>query len=84
MLDLLTETEMLACKPVETPIEMNHKLRESVDQVPFDKGRYQWLVRKLIYLSHSRLDIAYTVSVVSQFIDECLKHSCHTRVFTTF
>ena len=26
VLDLLTETGMLDCKPVETPIEMNHKL----------------------------------------------------------
>jgi len=32
-----------------------------------DKGRYQKLVGKLIYLSHS-LDIAYVVSVVSQFM----------------
>lgn len=68
MLDFLTETGMLACKPVETPIEMNHKLGESVDQVSTDKGRYQRLVGKLIYLSHTRPDIAYTVSVVSQFM----------------
>ena len=68
VLDILTETGMLACKPVETPIEMNHKLGESVDQVPTDKGRYQRLVGKLIYLSHTRPDIAYAVSVVSQFM----------------
>lgn len=33
-----------------------------------DKGRYQRLVGKLIYLSHTRPDIAYAVSVVSQFM----------------
>ena len=27
VLDLLTETGMLDCKPVETPMEMNHKIR---------------------------------------------------------
>ena len=70
VLDLLTETGMLACKPVETPIEMNHKLGIFPDQVPTDKGQYQRLVGRLIYLSHTRPDIAYVVSVVSQFMHE--------------
>uniref|UniRef100_A0A6N2KJR5 Reverse transcriptase Ty1/copia-type domain-containing protein n=1 Tax=Salix viminalis TaxID=40686 RepID=A0A6N2KJR5_SALVM len=68
VLDLLTETGMLACKPVDTPMEMNHKLGESENQTSADKGRYQQLVGKLIYLSHTRPDIAYAVSVVSQFM----------------
>ena len=68
MLDLLTETGMLGCKPVETPMEMNHKLGILQDQAPTDKGRYQRLVGRLIYLSHTRPDIAYAVSVVSQFM----------------
>ena len=33
-----------------------------------DKGRYQRLVGKLIYLSHSQPNIAFAVSVVSQFM----------------
>ena len=68
VLDLLAETGMLACKPVDTPMEMNHKLGQAEDQTPADKGRYQRLVGKLIYLSHTRPDIAYAVSVVSQFM----------------
>ena len=68
VLDLLSETEMLGCKPVETPIEQKHKLFECSSASHTDKGRYQRLVEKLIYLSHTRLDIAYVVSVVSQFI----------------
>jgi hypothetical protein len=32
--DLLCETGMLACKPAETPIEMNHRLGEYLDQTP--------------------------------------------------
>ncbi|KAL6325478.1 hypothetical protein AAG906_023323 [Vitis piasezkii] len=52
----------------ETPIIPNHKLGEYPNQVPTDKGRYQRLVGKLIYLSHTRPDIAYAVSVVSQFM----------------
>lgn len=68
VLDLLTEIGMLDCKPAETPIEMNHRLAIYPDQVPTNKRRYQHLVGRLIYLSHTRPDIAYALSVVSQFI----------------
>ena len=59
---------MLDCKPAETPIEVNHGLSIHEDQVPTDKDKYQRLVGRLIYLSHTRPDIAYAVSVVSQFM----------------
>ena len=68
VLDLLTEVRLLECKPVDTLIVQNHRLGEYSDQVSADKVRYQRLVGKLIYLSHTRLDIAYAVNVVSQFM----------------
>ncbi|KAI5322409.1 hypothetical protein L3X38_031481 [Prunus dulcis] len=68
VLNLLIETGMLGCAPVETPIMHNHHLAIYPDQVPTNKGSYKRLVRKLIYLSHTRPDIAYAVSVVSQFM----------------
>ena len=68
VLDLLTEVGLLECKPVDAPIVQNHRLGEYSDQVPANKVRYQRLVGKLIYLSHTRPDIAYAVSVVSQFM----------------
>ncbi|CAL9022112.1 unnamed protein product, partial [Prunus brigantina] len=68
VLDLLTDTGMLDCKPADTPIIQNHHLGEYPDQVPTNKERYQRLVGRLIYLSHTRPDIAYAVSVVSQFM----------------
>ncbi|XP_020420805.1 uncharacterized protein LOC109949499 [Prunus persica] len=37
VLDLLTETGMLGCKPVDTSIEMNHKLCEDMDQEQTNK-----------------------------------------------
>ncbi|VVA39701.1 PREDICTED: Retrovirus-related Pol poly from transposon, partial [Prunus dulcis] len=70
VLDLLTETGMLACKPADTPIEQNHRLGKQTDDTTVDRGRYQRLVGKLIYLAHTRPDIAYAVSVVSQFMHE--------------
>ncbi|CAL8150681.1 unnamed protein product [Prunus armeniaca] len=68
VLDLLVETGMLDYKPIDTPSEQNHKLGLYPDQVHTDKERYQRIVEKLIYLAHTRPDIAYAVSVVSQFM----------------
>ncbi|CAN6723796.1 unnamed protein product [Malus baccata var. baccata] len=59
---------MLDCRPVDTLIEQNHRLGLFPNQVPTHKERYQMLVGRLIYLSHTRPDIAYAVSVVSQFM----------------
>lgn len=68
ILDLLTETGMLECQPIDTPIEQNHGLTLLSSKTPTNKERYQRLVGKLIYLSHTRPDIAYAVSVVSRFM----------------
>ena len=68
ILDLLAEVGMLDCKPADTPLVQNLKLGEHLDQVPANRERYQRLVGKLIYLSHTRPDIAYAVSLVSQFM----------------
>ncbi|KAJ4703138.1 Retrovirus-related Pol polyprotein from transposon TNT 1-94 [Melia azedarach] len=69
VLDLLKETRMLGCKPIDTPMDPTIKLRAMDDNAPVDKGRYQRLVGKLIYLSHTRPDISFPVSVVSQFMN---------------
>ena len=58
---------MLDCKQSPTPIEQNHRiLADSGD--PVDKHQYQRLVGRLIYLSHTRPDIAYVVSIVSRYM----------------
>ncbi|CAJ2671969.1 unnamed protein product [Trifolium pratense] len=67
IIDLLKETGMSGCRPADTPMDPNAKLWEK-GNVPVDTGRYQRLVGKLIYLSHTRPDIAFSVSVVSQFM----------------
>ncbi|KAI5351800.1 hypothetical protein L3X38_004691 [Prunus dulcis] len=68
VMDLLADTGILGCKLDETTIVENHKLGVYVDYMPTNKGRYQRLVKRLIYLSLTCLDIAYVVSVASQFI----------------
>ncbi|XP_028085437.1 uncharacterized protein LOC114286470 [Camellia sinensis] len=59
---------MLGSRPCDTPLEPGQKLSEDQDGDPVDRGRYQRLVGKLIYLFHSRPDIAIAVSMVSQFM----------------
>ena len=68
VLDLLAETGMIDCKPVDTPMAANHGLQIREKGKPTNKKQYQRLVGKLIYLAHTRPDIAYTVGVVSQFM----------------
>ena len=67
VLDLLQETGMLACQPADTPVE-GLKLCVKTNHVPVDEGRYQRLVGKLMYLAHTRSDLAYALSIVSQFM----------------
>ncbi|KAL5840582.1 hypothetical protein ACOSQ4_013190 [Xanthoceras sorbifolium] len=69
-LDLLKETKMLDSRPAETPMEYTMTLGMAEKSTPVDKGRYQRLVGKLIYLSHTRPDISYLVSVVSRFMND--------------
>lgn len=66
--DLLKETGMMGCKPVDTPMDPGIKLEAREDDKPVDIGRYQRLVGKLIYLAYTRPDIAFSVSCISQFM----------------
>ncbi|RVW60295.1 Retrovirus-related Pol polyprotein from transposon RE1 [Vitis vinifera] len=59
---------MSGCQPVNTPIEEGLKLCVEPNQVSTDKGRYQRLVGRLMYLAHTRPDLAYALSVVSQYM----------------
>lgn len=68
--DLLKEAGKLGCKPAATPIEPNQKLGEAKEEPVVDREMYQRLVGKLIYLAHTRPDIAYSVSMISQFMHD--------------
>ncbi|RVX17827.1 Retrovirus-related Pol polyprotein from transposon RE1 [Vitis vinifera] len=74
-LDILEETGMLDCKPVDTPMDPNVKLIPGQGEPLGDHGRYRRLVGKLNYLTITRLDISFPVSVVSQFLQSpCDSH----------
>ena len=70
MTDLLAKTGKIGCKPVSTLMDPNHKLGEAKEEPMMDKRMYQKLVGRLIYLAHTRPDIAYSMSVINQFMHD--------------
>ena len=67
VLDLLSEIGKLATKPCQFPMAQSlHLTREG--ELFEDLERYRRLVGKLNYLAVTRHDIAYFVSVVSQYM----------------
>ena len=74
-MDILTDTGMLDYKLVDTPMDPNVKLVPSQGELLRDPGRYRRLVGKLNYLTITRPDISFPVSVVSQFLQSpCDSH----------
>jgi len=67
-LDILEETGMLDCRPIDTPMDPNIKLVPEQGKLFSDPGRYRRLVGKLLYLTVTRPDISFAVSIVSQFL----------------
>ena len=73
--EILEEIGMLDCKPVDTPMDSNVKLLPGQEEPLRDLGRYRRLVGKLNYLTITRPDISFPVSVVSQFLQSpCNSH----------
>ncbi|XP_074355848.1 secreted RxLR effector protein 161-like [Apium graveolens] len=64
---------MSGCKPAATPVEPKSTFKQVKNGTPVDKGMYQRLVGKLIYLSHTRPDITFAVSLVSQYMHDPLE-----------
>jgi hypothetical protein len=67
IVDLLHEVGMTDSKPAHTPLKSNLKLNFEGEPLS-DISMYQRLVGKLIYLTITRPDITYAVSLVSQFM----------------
>ena len=75
VLDILEEIGLLGSKPVETPMDPNVKLYEDQGGLLSNPERYRCLVGKLNYLTITRPDISFAISVLSQFRkDPCLPH----------
>ncbi|XP_016567302.2 uncharacterized mitochondrial protein AtMg00810-like [Capsicum annuum] len=69
--DLLNEFGMLNCMPVATPMNINEKLQQVNEEEELaDARRFRSLVGGLIYLTYTRPDIAFSVGVVSRFMQQ--------------
>ena len=67
-LDILKETGMMGCRPIDTPMDPNVKLLPGQGEPLSIPERYKRLIGKLNYLTVTRLDISFPVTVVSQFM----------------
>ena len=67
VLDLLSKTGKLGVKPCSTPMTPNVQITMEGDLFE-DLERYKRLVEKLNYLIVTHSDIAYSVSVLSQYM----------------
>nr|GEZ93146.1 ribonuclease H-like domain-containing protein [Tanacetum cinerariifolium] len=75
-LDLLSEYGLFACKPFATHVEQNLAISNEpteIDKVLDNITEYQRLIGKLIYLTHTRPDISYSVNCLSQFMHKPLR-----------
>ena len=61
ILNLLKEIGMSGYRPIDIPIDPSKKPRDDKEGNLVDASRYQRLVVKLIYLSHSQLYISFFV-----------------------
>ena len=67
-LDILEETGMMGCRPIDTLMDSNVKLLSGRGEPLINHERYRRLVGKFNYLTVTRPYISFPVSVVSQFM----------------
>lgn len=73
-LDILEEAGLLGLKPAKVPMEPDLVLTAKGSYSLKDPTRYQRLIGKLTYLTITRPDITYSVSTLSQFIQDPKLH----------
>ena len=68
-IDILKRFKMNKCKPTDTPIAIGTKLSKQDEGTSMHYTLYKRLVRSLMYLTTTRLDIMYAVSLISRFME---------------
>ncbi|XP_042974808.1 uncharacterized mitochondrial protein AtMg00810-like [Carya illinoinensis] len=68
-LEILFDTGFLGSKPTSTPMDSHLKLNKSEGKLFSDPTSYKRLIGKLLYLTHTRPHLSYSVHHLSQFLD---------------
>ncbi|CAL5022892.1 unnamed protein product [Urochloa decumbens] len=66
---ILQQTGMEECNPTSYPMQAKLKLDKDEEGDPVDPTEYRRMVGSLRYLTHTRPDLAYSVGVVSRFME---------------
>lgn len=66
--DLLKEYDTIGYRPTTSPLDTNEKLKATEGELLSDPAQYRKLVGKLNFLTHIRMDLAYSVQHLSQFM----------------
>ena len=69
-LEILKYAGITRCKPNKVPMEQNLKLSKFYGELLLDPGVYRRLVGRLLYLTITSPDIAYSVHKLSQFMSK--------------
>ncbi|KAL3498624.1 hypothetical protein ACH5RR_041356 [Cinchona calisaya] len=72
--NLLKRFNMLNCKFAATPMNLNEKLQVDDETKQTNASHFRSLVGGLIYLTHTRPDIVFSVGVISRFMHSPSKH----------
>ncbi|CAL0310703.1 unnamed protein product [Lupinus luteus] len=67
-LDLLQDSGMLASKPYSSPMDNSVKLHSESGPAYSDITSYRRLIGRLVYLTHTRPNISFSVGHLSQFL----------------
>eukprot|EP00253_Pinus_taeda_P023733 PITA_23733 len=76
--DLLRHFHMEDCKPAPSPFQSRAKLSVTCTSPEVDGTLYCQLVGKLLYLTHTCLDLSFVVGLISRFMQN--PHESHWKV----
>ncbi|XP_062143892.1 uncharacterized mitochondrial protein AtMg00810-like [Alnus glutinosa] len=69
-LEILEDSGLLGSKPAKFPMEPHVKLSRDNGNLIDDPTMYRRLIRRLIYLTLTRPDLAYSVQILNQFMEK--------------
>ena len=67
--NILHRFKMDKCKPTETPISLGTKLTKNGDEPAVNNTLYKQMVGSLMYLTTTRPNLMYAVSLISRFME---------------